>query len=108
MMAFEGRIYKVLHTYEPANQVTLKDLQRHLQKKYGRPRELSSFPAYVRNMAGKIGVIRRGDGELKYIWQLPGESWRVELGWTRKPGISIAYLVNELDMKQREAKTEGL
>ena len=108
VMAYQGRIYKVLHTYEPANQMTFKDLQHRLREKYGRSQDQSSFPDRVRHMAGKIGAIRRGEGVLKYVWQLPGEAWRVELSWMRKLGVSVSYLANELDARQREARLEGL
>ncbi|WP_316367992.1 hypothetical protein [Candidatus Thiodiazotropha sp. CDECU1] len=108
VMAYQGRIYKVLQTYEPSSQVTLQRLQRTLGKKYGNPQDMSHLPNYVRNMAGKIGAVRRGEGELRYRWQLPGSPWRVELGWTRKLGISLAYLVNGLDQQQREADESSL
>jgi hypothetical protein len=108
VMAYQGRIYKVLKTYEPSNQVTLQRLQRSLSKKYGTHQDISHLPHYVRNMAGKIGAVRRGEGELRYLWQLPGSPWRIELVWTRKLGISLAYLVNALDQRQREADESSL
>jgi len=108
VMAYQGRIYKVLHTYEPASQTTLKELEKHLEGEYGPYRDQSHYPGYARAMASQIGAIRRGEGELKYVWQLPDEAWRIELTWTRKLGISLAYLANELDAKQREAAVSGL
>ncbi|MCG7877137.1 MAG: hypothetical protein AB2669_03115 [Candidatus Thiodiazotropha endolucinida] len=108
VMAFQGRIYKVLKTYEPSNQVTLQRLQRTLSEKYGKHRDISHLPKYARNMAGKIGAVRRGEGELRYHWQLPASPWHVELTWTRKLGISLAYLVNTLDRQQREADESSL
>lgn len=108
VMAYQDRIYKVLKTYDPANQVTLQRLQRSLNKKYGSHQDISHLPNYVRNMAGKIGAVRRGEGELKYRWQPPGSPWRVELAWTRKLGISLAYLVNALDQQQRAAEESSL
>ena len=108
VMAYQGRIYKVLQTYEPASQVTLQRLQRSLRKKYGNPQDISHLPNYVRNMAGKIGAVRRGEGELRYRWQPPASPWRIELSWTRKLGISLAYLVNGLDRQQREADESSL
>jgi hypothetical protein len=103
VMAYQDRIYKVLKTYDPPNQLTLQRLQRSLSKKYGTHQDVSHLPNYVRNMAGKIGAVRRGEGELRYRWQNPGSPWRVELGWTRKLGISLAYLVNALDQQQQKA-----
>jgi hypothetical protein len=108
VMAFQGRIYKALRTFEPSNKTTFDDLKRRMQKKYGAFQDQSHFPDYVRNRAGKIGAIRRGEGEIKNIWLPSGEAWRIELSWTRKLGISIAFIVNELDTKQRNARLEGL
>ncbi|MCU7890897.1 MAG: hypothetical protein KZQ78_04465 [Candidatus Thiodiazotropha sp. (ex Ustalcina ferruginea)] len=108
VMAYQGHIYKVLQTYDSPNQVTLQRIQRTLHKKYGNHQDMSVFPNYVRNIAGRIGAVRRGEGELRYRWQLPGSPWRVELAWTRKLGISLAYLANALDQQQREAGERSL
>jgi hypothetical protein len=108
VMAYRGRIYKVLKTYDPSSRVTLQRLQRGLSKKYGKHRDISHLPNHARNLAGEIGAVRRGEGELKYRWQRPGSLWRVELGWSRKFGISLAYLVNALDQRQREADESSL
>jgi hypothetical protein len=108
VMAYQGRIYKILHTYEPASQTTLKALLQQLEGKYGPYRDQSHYPGYARALASQIGAIRRGEGELVYVWQHPDEAWRIELTWTRKLGISLAYLVNDLDAKQREAVVQGL
>jgi hypothetical protein len=45
---------------------------------------------------------------MRYRWQPLGVPWRVELSWTRKLGIAIAYLVNRLDREQREAEESSL
>lgn len=103
VMAFKGKIYKVLHTYDPASQFTLNELLERLESKYGPYRDQSHYPAYARSKASKIGAIRRGEGELKHIWASPERPWRIELVWTRKLGISLAYLANALDDEQREA-----
>lgn len=108
VMAFQGSIYKVLHTYEPASQIQLKELQQRLEAKYGPYRDHSHYPAYARNMASQIGAIRRGEGALKYVWQMPEQAWRIELEWTRKLGITLAYLANELDDEQRKSVNSGL
>jgi hypothetical protein len=108
VMAYQGRIYKILHTYEPTGQTTLKELQQHLEGKYGPFRDESHYPLYARALASQIGAIRRGEGELRYVWQRPDQAWRIELAWTRTLGISLAYLANELDAKQQEATLLGL
>jgi hypothetical protein len=103
VMAYQGRIYKVLRTYEPAGHAKLKELRQRLEAKYGPSREQSRFPAYARTLAAKIGAIRRGDAELRYGWQSAVGAWRIELTWTRELGVSLAYLANELDSQQRQA-----
>ncbi len=108
VMAFKGTIYKVLRTYEPATQVAFKDFKRRLQGKYGKSVDQSQYPTYVRSTAGKIGAIRRGEATGLHVWQLEGEPWRVELGWSRKLGISVAYLVNSLDLQQQMEVDKGL
>ncbi len=108
VMAYRDRIYKILQTYEPATQVTLKDLNERLNAKYGPFQDLSLYPGYARTQSAKIGAIRRGEGELKYSWQSGEGPWRIELGWTRKLGISLAYLAQELDAQQQAAADKGL
>jgi hypothetical protein len=108
VMAYQGRIYKVLHTYEPVNQVTFKDLRKRLESKYGAYLDHSHYPAYARTKASRISSIRRGEGALKFIWSNTERPWRIELEWTRKLGISISYLANDLEEKQKAAMIEGL
>ncbi|MBT2968634.1 MAG: hypothetical protein KME56_05025 [Candidatus Thiodiazotropha sp. (ex Ctena orbiculata)] len=108
VMAFQDRIYKVLQSYDSPSQVALQRLLRRLGNKYGKPQDLGHFPNSMRNLTAKIGAVRRGEGELIYRWQPPGSAWRVELSWTRKLGISLAYLANALDRQQREAAETGL
>lgn len=108
VMAYQGVIYKIVHTFLPETQATLLDLRRHLQQKYGNYQELSNYPEATKNKARQMSYIRRGEGELKNAWQIPGQRWRVELGWTRKLGVHVAYLVNELDELQKEAARRGL
>lgn len=108
VMAYKGIIYKVLHTYEPETPATMKDLRRRLQRKYGNYQDLSEYPDDTKNTARQFSHIHRGEGELKNVWQLPGQHWRIELGWNRKLGITVAYCLNELDQLQREAARQGL
>ncbi len=108
VMAYKGIIYKIVRRHEPDTLATVKDLQRRLQREYGNYQDNSDYPDNTQNQSRQVGYIRRGEGELKYVWQLPGQSWRVELGWTRKLGVTTSYFVNELDEMQREAALQGL
>ncbi|MCW8799472.1 MAG: hypothetical protein OQK71_00950, partial [Desulfobacter sp.] len=107
VMAYKGVIYKVLHTYEPKTFSALKELRRRLQHTYGNFDDRSEYPENTKNKSRQISSIRRGEGELRNIWQLPGEPWRIELGWTRVLGIYVAYFVNQLDAEQKEAALQG-
>jgi hypothetical protein len=108
VMAYQGRIYKVLHTFEPTGRVKLKELRERLEAKYGAHRDLSQYPGYARSLASKIGAIRRGEGELSYLWQGPEGHWSVQLTWTRELGIALAYLANELNQNQLRAMQSDL
>jgi hypothetical protein len=107
-MAFKGIIYKIVHTFEPETLVNVRRLQRLLQREYGDYQDLSEYPEKTQNLSRQVGFIRRGEGVLRYVWQPPGQPWRVELGWARKLGINIAYFVNELDEMQEAAALKGL
>lgn len=108
VMAYQGSIYKVLHTFEPASRIKLKELRESLELKYGAYRDRSQYPAYARSLASKIGAIRRGEGVLSYVWQSPDGKWNIELTWTRELGIGLAYLANELNLTQLQAMERGL
>jgi len=108
VMAYKGIIYKIVHTYEPETLVTMRQLQRRLQREYGDYQDRSEYPDKTKNQSRQLGYIRRGEGVMRYVWQPPGQTWRVELGWARKLGINVAYFVNELDQMQEEAALKGL
>ncbi|KRT55017.1 hypothetical protein [endosymbiont of Ridgeia piscesae] len=101
VMAYKGRIYKVLRSYDPASYSTYRDLQQRLTRKYGTSEERSQFPERIRSRAARISAARRGEGEFLEIWSPPGQAWRVELSWSRKLGVTLAYLVNDLDRQQK-------
>ena len=108
VMAYKDVIYKVVHTYEPETQATLKDLRRRLQRNYGAYSDESRYPDNTRNRSRQVSSIRRGDGEERNVWQPPNQPWRVELGWTRQLGVYVAFYHNELDARQKEAARQGL
>lgn len=108
VMAYKGIVYKVLRTYEPEARSTLRNLQRTLQGHYGDYQDLSHYPEDTKNKARQLSSIHRGDGELRYVWQASNEPWRVELGWSRRLGISVSYFLNALDEEQKAAALRGL
>lgn len=108
VMAFKDKIYKILHTYEPPTHATVRDIRESLQSKYGEFKDMSVYPDNTRNKARQISAIRRGEGELRNVWQLPDQAWRIELGWSRELGVFVAYYANDLDSEQKAAAWQGL
>lgn len=106
VLAFRGRVYKVVRGYRSATQLRYEELYALLRKKYGEGEDHSRFPSYADTSGRKVSAIRRGDGQANYRWE-PAESWSVELSWTRELGLAVSYIANALDSKQREALESG-
>ena len=84
-----------------------KNFSQYFRVRLATTRQQRRF-AYARSLAARIGSIRRGEGELRYLWQMADEGWSVELSWTRKLGVSLAYLADELELQQQQAMDKGL
>ena len=106
VMAYKGRIYKVLRRHEPATRLRFEELKGLLNDKYGSARDESLYPAYARLPSSRTGAILRGEGKALLVWR-PDPAWRVELSWTREGGLSLAYLANDLDAEQNKALQGG-
>lgn len=96
VMAYRGRIYKVLRQYHPATQLHFDDLYNVLRGKYGSGEDRSRFPSYARTPSSKLGAIRRGDGQAVHVWEVAEEGFHVELSWTREMGLTLSYFANDL------------
>ena len=107
VMAFRGRIYKVLRQFRPNTQLRYQDLSEILQQKYGPPKDRSRFPHYADSRAAQVVAIRRGEGQATRTWN-PAEGWSVELSWTREMGIAVSYIAVRLNAAQLEAMEAGL
>jgi hypothetical protein len=107
VLAFRGRIYKVVRRYRAATQLRYDDIYSALRQKYGEGEDRSRFPPYATTPARRLGSIRRGDGRAVYSWQ-PAAGWSIELSWTREMDIALAYVATELDAQQRAAMDGGL
>jgi hypothetical protein len=105
VMAFRGRIYKVLRQYRTTTQLRFDELYGLLRDKYGAGSDRSRFPGYATTPGRKQSAIRRGEGLAKHRWE-PGGGWHIELSWTRELGLSLAYIADELD-RQQQAELEG-
>ena len=105
VLAFSGRIYKAVRTYDGATQLRFDDLYNRLRGKYGPGTDRSRFPDNAATPAARLASIRRGEGRAVHRWE-PSKDWFVELSWTRELGISLAYVATELNAK-RSAQLDG-
>ncbi len=106
VLAWRGRVYKVLRAYRIASQLHYEELYRLLRDKYGDGEDRSSFPASARTTGLKQIAIRRGEGQAAHFWQA-SEGWHIELSWTREMGLALAYIADELDQAQTAAVQSG-
>lgn len=107
VMAFRGRVYKVVRQFRAETQLMYQDIYAQLREKYGAGEDRSLFPGYAESPTSRQGSIRRGDGKAIHVWN-PAETWRIELTWTREFGLSLAYIDNALEAQQRVAVQRGL
>lgn len=108
VMAFRGRIYKVVREYYPATQVKFDDLYTQLRVKYGEGEDRSRFPSYARTPASRLGAIRRGDGRAVHHWEAAAEGFSMELGWNRELGLTLSYLATDLAAQVGQLIDQGL
>ena len=108
VMAYRGRIFKVLRQYYPATQLHFDDLYNILRSKYGSGEDRSRFPSYARTPSSKLGAIRRGDGQAVHLWEGNDEGFRVELSWTREMGLTLSYIDNDLADQVNRLVERGL
>jgi len=107
VLAFRGRIYKVLRRYRVTTQLRFDDIYSLLRDKYGEGNDRSRFPPYATTPSRRLGSIRRGDGSASRYWKVT-QDWHIELTWTRELGIALAYVATALDRQQQEVAEGGL
>ncbi len=108
VMAFRGRIYKVVHEYYPATQLKFDDLYKTLRSKYGDGEDRSRFPSYARSPASRLGAIRRGDGRAAHRWDPADAAFHMELAWNREMGLTLSYFATELADQVNRVQDQGL
>ncbi|MGD8206904.1 MAG: hypothetical protein PVH47_02380 [Thiohalocapsa sp.] len=106
VLAWRGRIYKVLRRYPVASKLRYEELYLILREKYGDGEDRSRFPADATTAGRKQIAIRRGEGVAAHVWQA-SEDWHLELSWTRELGLALAYIADELDRAQSAAMQSG-
>lgn len=107
VLAWRGRIYKVVRRYRVATQLRYDELYLVLRDKYGPGEDESRFPASADTPGRRQIAIRRGEGLALHRWAVAG-GWRIELGWTRELGLSLAYVADGLDSQQAASSQGGL
>jgi hypothetical protein len=106
VLAWRGRVYKVVRAYRVASHLRYEELYRLLREKYGEGIDRSRFPPDARTPGRKQIAIRRGEGRAVHVWSLT-EGWHPELSWTREPGLALAYYADELDRAQAAVVESG-
>jgi hypothetical protein len=106
VLAFKGRIYKVVRQIRPSTQLRFEDLNTLLAEKYGRPEDRSEFPPYAESRGRQVAAIRRGEGRAVKVWR-SGKGWLVELSWTREMGVALSYVAEALDAERARAMAGG-
>lgn len=107
VLSYKGRIYKVLRRYEGVPRQSFEEVEKLLAAKYGGAEEHGAFPSYAQSPGSRMGAILRGEGEAIKVWRPAGESWVIELRWSRQMGVNLAYLAPEFDAQQREQSLQG-
>jgi len=107
VLAYGGRIYKVLRSYRVATQLRFEEIQGLLVEKYGQAEDQSRFPDYASTPGRRLIAIRRGEGGARQVWR-PATTWRIELTWTRELGLSLAYIADALEAERAAQLGRGL
>lgn len=106
VLAWRGRLYKVVRVYRAASQLRYEELYRLLREKYGEGANHSYFPSTSRSPGRKQIAIRRGEGYAMHVWPL-AQGWHPQLSWTRELGLALAYIADDLDREQSRNTDSG-
>jgi len=107
VLAFDGRIYKVLRSYRVATQLRYDEMYGLLRDKYGPGEDRSRFPEYASTPGRRLASIRRGEGRALHVWK-PADNWHIELTWTRELGLSLAYIADAIEAEREAQMGRGL
>ncbi len=107
VLAFGGRIYKVLRSYRVATQLRYDEMYALLREKYGPGEDRSRFPDYASTPGRRLASIRRGEGRALHVWK-PADNWHIELTWTRELGLSLAYIADAIEAEREAQIGRGL
>mgnify|MGYP005857832197 CR=1 FL=1 len=107
VLAFGGRIYKVVRSYRAATQLRFDELYALLREKYGPGEDQSRFPEQACTPGRRLASIRRGEGRALQVWK-PSDAWHIELSWTRELGLSLAYIADAIEAERETQLARGL
>lgn len=105
VLAFGGRIYKVVRGYRVATQLRFDEIYALLREKYGPGEDQSRFPEQATTAGRRLASIRRGEGRALHVWH-PADTWHIELAWTREFGLTLAYIADAIEA-ERQAQISG-
>lgn len=105
VLAFGGRIYKVVRLYRVATQMRFDEIYALVRQKYGPGEDQSRFPEMATTPGRRLAAIRRGEGRAMHVWH-PADNWHIELSWNREFGLSLSYIANAIEA-QRETQVSG-
>jgi hypothetical protein len=98
----EGRIANVVRLYTPASWLKYQELENDLITKYGTGDDLSSFPSYADDASSRETSISLGKGRAARQWKLTG--FTIQLKWTTRDNVVLAYYHDELEAKREKKK----
>ena len=107
VLAFGGRIYKVVRSYRVETQLRFDDIYNLLREMYGPGEDKSSFPELATTPGRRLASIRRGEGRAVHVWH-PADTWHIELSWTREFGLSLAYIADAIEAERHAQVAGGL
>ena len=107
VLAFGGRIYKVVRSYRVATQLRFDEIYALLREKYGAGEDQSRFPEQATTPGRRLASIRRGEGRALHVWR-PADTWHIELSWTREFGLSLAYIADAIEAERQAQMARGL
>jgi hypothetical protein len=107
VMAFDGRIYKVVRSYRVETQLRFDEIYNLLRQKYGPGEDRSRFPEQATTSGRRLASIRRGEGRALHVWH-PADTWHIELGWTRELGLSLTYIADAIEAERQAQMARGL
>ncbi|MGE5154278.1 MAG: hypothetical protein ACM3ST_09700 [Bdellovibrio bacteriovorus] len=107
VLAYKGRIYKVVRGYRVATQLRFDEIYALLREKYGPGEDQSRFPEQASTPGRRLASIRRGEGRALHVWR-PADTWHIELAWTREFGLSLAYIADAIEAERQAETGRGL